>query len=71
MNWEERQRTLAKEKIKLKVVGEVEVTKEDKIRGLKGLISCMREFEHRNEEELQEIYEEGLKKIEDKYGTQK
>lgn len=69
MDWEERQRMLAKEELKLEVVGEVEVTKEDEIRGLKGLINCMREFEHRSEEELQEIYEEELKKIEDKYGT--
>lgn len=73
MNWEERQKILAKEKIKLEKVGEIKITKEDEIRGLNGLINCMREFEHRSEEKLKEIYEEGLERIEEKYnnGTQK
>lgn len=73
MDWEERQRMIAKEELKLEEVGKIEITKEDEIRGLNGLISCMREFEHRSEEELKEIYEEGLEKIEKKYnnGTQK
>lgn len=70
MNFEERQRMLSKEKLNMEEVGEVEVTKEDEIRGLKGLIECMREFENRSEEELKDIYNEWLKEIEEKYDTQ-
>lgn len=69
MNWEGRQRMLAKEELKLEEVGERKITKEDEIRGLNGLINCMREFEHRSEEELKEIYEEGLEKINKKYNN--
>jgi len=71
MNWEERQEMISKEPLGLRETGKVEITKEDEIRGLKGLISCMREFEDRSEEELQKIYNEELKKIENKYNTQK
>jgi hypothetical protein len=70
MNFEERQKMLSKEQIKMEKVGEIETTKEDEIRGLNGLIECMREFEKRPEKELEEIYQEWLKKIEEKYSTQ-
>lgn len=69
MNWEERQKMLAKEKLKLEKVGEIKITKEDEIRGLNGLINCMRGFEHRSEEELKEIYDEEYEKINKKYNN--
>lgn len=71
MNLKERQKLLAKEKIVMKKVGEVKITKEDEIRGLEKLIHCMRKFENKSESELKEIYEEGLNKINKKYNTQK
>ena len=58
---------LAKEKIKMTAGNEIKVTKKDEIRGLKGMIECMKKFENFSEKELNEIYKEELKKINKKY----
>ena len=39
MNWEERQEMISKEPLGLRETGKIEITKEDKNRGSKGLIS--------------------------------
>ena len=71
MTFEKRQKLLAKEKIEMRAVGKTKITKEDELRGLKDLIKCIRHFEDLSEEELDEMYKEGLEEINKKYGTQK
>lgn len=68
MTSEERWKMLSKEQIKMEPTGEpFVVTKEDEIRGLKSLINCIRQCEDKSEEELQEMFEEGMEEINEKY----
>lgn len=71
MSVNERQEMLLKEKLKFEPKGEVALTKADKIRGLENLIKCLREFEQLSETELNKIYDDGIKKIEQEYAEKK